>query len=206
VAIFIHLNFNQMTFDLEQVSELIRARRSVFPRQFDRDNPISDSLVWQILENANWAPTHKLTEPWRFSVFTGEGLKSFARFQAEAYKNRAGDSFREDQYQKLLSNPLLASHIISLGMKRHADKNIPEMEELAAVACAVQNIYLSVTAAGLGGYWTTGGVTFYEEALEFFGLEPQDRLMGFFYLARVAVPSPPSKRSPVGEKTRWINF
>ena len=59
-------------------------------------------LFNQMLENANWAPTHKLTEPWRFTVFTGDGLKTFAGLQASVYKNSAGDNFKEDNYQKLL--------------------------------------------------------------------------------------------------------
>lgn len=52
-------------------------------------------------------------------------------------------------------------------MKRTTNKNIPEVEDIEAVACAVQNMYLSVTAYGLGGYWTTGGVTYKEEAKSF---------------------------------------
>ena len=72
------------------------------------------------------------------------------------------------------------------------------------MACAVQNIYLSVTAYGFGGYWTTGGVTYKHSAKEFFGLQEDDRLMGFFYLGHVAVPSPATKRKPVEEKTEWV--
>ena len=48
--------------------------------------------------------------------------------------------------------PLKASHIIAIVMKRSAKKGIPEIEDIEAVSCAVQNIYLSVTAYGLGGY------------------------------------------------------
>ena len=46
---------------------------------------INDSIILQLLENANWAPTHKLTEPWRFKVFTDKGLKQFAEYQANEY-------------------------------------------------------------------------------------------------------------------------
>ena len=56
-------------------------------------------------------------------------------------------------------------------MKRHADKNIPEFEEIAAVACAVQNMHLTAAAYNVGCYWTTGGVTNNEAAKPFFGLD-----------------------------------
>ncbi len=61
--------------DALQVNELIRTRRSVFPDQLDKDKIIPDAIVWQLLENANWAPNHKKTEPWRFMVFSGDEKK-----------------------------------------------------------------------------------------------------------------------------------
>ena len=78
------------------------------------------------------------------------------------------------------------------------------MEDIAAVACAVQNIYLSITAYGLGGYWTTGGVTYFEHAKEFFGLGEHDRLMGFFYIGYIAQPSTGATRLPLDVKVKWV--
>lgn len=193
-----------MEFDINQLNQLMHDRRSTFPKQYDAGKPVADAIIQQMLENANWAPTHKLTEPWRFTVFTGKGLQTFAGLQASVYKNTAGTGFKEENYQKLLATPLLASHIISLGMKRHADKNIPEFEEIAAVACAVQNMYLTAAAYGVGCYWTTGGVTNNEAAKPFFDLDASDKLLGFMYVGVIAVPSAPGKRGPVAEKVKWI--
>jgi nitroreductase len=190
--------------DPESLSNLIRSRRSIFVNQLVPGKQIPEEIICRILENANWAPTHKQTEPWRFTVFSGVGLEKLAAFQAALYKSGSGDKFKEDKYQKLLLNPLKCSHVLSIGLKRSPSSFIPEMEEIAAVACAVQNIYLSVTAFGLGGYWTTGGVTYMQEAKSFFNLNPDDILMGFFYLGYIAIPSPPGKRKPVEEKTIWV--
>ncbi len=192
------------SIDPKQLDALIASRRSVFTNQFVPGKIIPDNIIQQLLENANWAPTHKLTEPWRFTVFSGKGLKKLAEFQATLYKKNAGDKFRQDKHEKLLRTPLECSHVIALGMKRHKEANIPEMEEIAAVAAAVQNIYLSTTAYGIGGYWSTGGITFDEEAKPFFDLGPDDRLMGFFYLGYVQIPSPQGKRKPVKEKIVWV--
>ena len=191
--------------EAERVNQLIRGRRSVFPDQFEKGRPVADEIIWQLLENANWAPNHKHTEPWRFRVFTGKGLSSFAEFQAARYKETAGDRFRQDKYEKLLSNPLSCSHIIAILMRRSVNVNIPEAEEIAAVACAVQNIWLSAPAYGLGGYWSTGGVTYDPAAREFLELKEGDRLMGFFYLGAVRVASPGGVRGPVREKTIWVS-
>ncbi|HLY71921.1 MAG TPA: nitroreductase family protein, partial [Puia sp.] len=66
---------NENVFDTVQLNLLFQKRRSVFPEQYVAGKKIPDEIVMQLLENANWAPTHKLTEPWRFVVFSGEGLK-----------------------------------------------------------------------------------------------------------------------------------
>jgi nitroreductase len=185
-------------------NRLARMRRSVFPKQFVPGGKVPDDIVLQSLENATWAPNHGHTEPWHFVVFTGDGLKKFAEFQSELYKVTSGDAFNEGKYQKLKDQPLLASHIIAIGMKRSESK-IPEIEEIEAVACAVQNIYLSITAYGYGGYWTTGGITYVPQAKHFFGLGPNDKLLGFFYIGQVAVPSPGAKRKSLEEKGEWRN-
>ena len=193
-----------MNFNIEEINRLIRKRRSVFPKQFAAGKSIPEEIVNQILENATWAPTHGLTEPWFFIVFTGEGLKKLAQFQSELYKSSAGEKFKEDKYQNLANNPLKASHVIAICMKRDPNKKIPEVEEIESVAAAVQNIYLTVTAYGLGGYWTTGGITYNEKAKEFFSLNEEDKLLGFFYLGQVAIPSPDSKRKSIEEKVSWV--
>lgn len=162
------------------LNELIKKRRSVFPDQFEAGKKIDDAIIQQILENATWAPNHGLGEPWHFTVFTGEGLQSLANFQSNLYKQEAGESFNEGKYIKLQQQPLKASHIISIGMKRSAKKSIPEIEDIEAVSCAVQNIYLSVTAYGLGGYWTTGGITYMDKAKPFFDLGEEDKLLWIF--------------------------
>ena len=194
-----------MSFTPEYFNELVRARRSVFPDQFDTSRKIPDEIIRQVVENATWAPNHGQTEPWEFTIITGEGLKKLASFQSELYKKEAGADFNEGKYIKLQNQPLKASHIISIGMKRTTTKRIPEIEDIEAVACAVQNIYLSITAYGLGGYWTTGGITYVEEAKKFFGLEDEDKLLGFFYAGYIAIQSASAKRKPLDEKVKWLN-
>lgn len=195
-----------MKFDVDEVNRLIKARRSVFSKSYLPGRRVDDKVVQQILENANWAPTHKLTEPWRFVVFTGNGLQRLAEFQAECYKQVAerDGTFKEDRYQNLKTKPLHSSHIIAVGMKRDQQKRIKEVEEIGAVFCAIQNMHLTATAYGVGCYLSTGGVTYFEETKSFFGLEPEDRLIGFLHLGVVDELPREGKRQPIKEKINWI--
>lgn len=202
-TVYIFAQIGSMTPDL--FNELARNRRSTFPDQLEAGKKVDDTIIREILTNATWAPNHGKQEPWHFTVFSGDGLKKLAAFQSKLYKETAGENFKENSYSKLQQNPLKASHIIAIGMKRSTNKNIPETEDIAAVACAVQNIYLSVTTYGLGGYWTTGGITYLDEAKPFFGLGEQDRLLGFFYIGYIAIPSTGTTRLPLEEKVTWVN-
>jgi len=193
-------------YDVEQLNDIILNRRSIYPRQYDKGKAVPDEVIWQILENANRAPNHKQTEPWRFKVFSGEGRRYFAELQAEIYQEYAGEDYNEGRYQKLLEYPMLASHVISIGMRRNEQGILPENEEIQAVSCAVENMFLTVTAYGLGSYWTTAGITYFEQAKAHFDLGEKDKLMGFFYIGYIAIPYKSlSKRSPVQTKVEWIN-
>lgn len=195
-----------MKFSIEETNNLLRNRRSIYPAMYS-DVPVDDTIINDMLENANWAPTHKLTEPWRFVVFKGEGLKKLAAFQSELYKTlstKAGN-FDASKFEKLATKPLMASHIIAIGMKRDPKALVPEIEEISAVACAVQNMYLTATANGVGCYWGSGGITYKEEAKSFFGLGAEDKLLGFLYVGNLKTDKwPTGKRGPIEEKVSWV--
>ena len=195
-----------MKFDIEQLNEVIAKRRSIFPKDYS-DEKVPEHIIKQMLTNANWAPTYGTTEPWRFVVFTGDGLQKLATFQSELYKKVSTEkgSFAENTFNKLANNPLKASHIIAIGMKRDPRLKIKEIEEVEAVACAVQNMYLTATAYGVGCYWGSGGITYLEEAKPFFGLGEEDLLLGFFYVGMPAIDWPEGKRASVEEKVTWVS-
>lgn len=194
-----------MRFDVTAFNQLIKNRRSVFPKDYSGER-VDDAIVNQMLENANWAPTHKLTEPWRFVVFAGEGLKKLATFQSECYKKvtTSDGTFKEDRYQNLLTKPMESSHIIAVGMKRDEKKSVPEWEELGAVFCAIENMYLTATAYGIGCYLSTGGITTFEEAKEFFGLGKEDKLLGFLNIGKPKGAMPEGRRKSIEEKVKWV--
>ena len=113
--------------------------------------------------------------------------------------------FNENKFEMLKNKPLLASHVISIGMKRDEKERLPEIEEVEAVACAVQNMYLTASAHGVGCYWGSGGVTYFEEAKPFFDLEPNDKLLGFMFLGYPKSDWPESKRKPIEDKVTWVS-
>lgn len=179
-----------MRFNVSEINECIRTRRSIYPAQFS-ERRVAKELIEVMLENARWAPTHKLTQPWRFKVFYGKGVKTFAEFHSEKYKAITSEAdFKPMKYKKLRNNAEKSSAIIALIMHRDEQERVPEEEEIASVAMAVQNIYLTCSAYGLAGYWGSGGLTRTPEMHDFLHLANNERCMGFFYLGYPALDWP----------------
>lgn len=186
---------------IETVNQIIRTRRSIFPPEYI-DKAIPRDVIEAILENANFAPTHRLTQPWRFTIFRGEGLKKLADFLGETYRSQTTpESFSEAKYEGTRNKVLKSSCVIAINMALHPEK-VPEWEELAAVASAVQNMWLTATALDVGAYWSTpGNLTALEHFLH---LEPNQKCVGLFFMGYHQAKEKPAVRKPIDEKLTWV--
>ena len=183
------------------ISEIIKTRRAVFPVQYNNE-PISKKEIHQILEAANWAPTHRRTEPWRFKVIQGASQKRLAEFLSETYKNRT-ENYSEFKYKKYQENPVKAACIIAICMQRDPFEAIPEWEEIAATAMAVQNMWLTAHDMKIGAYWGSPGIIKFMN--EFFEMQAGERCLGFFYMGKYDGDLPKGVRNTsIKEKTTWL--
>lgn len=177
------------------ISNILRSRRSTYPRDFNGVK-IKDDIVKEILENANYAPSHKMTQPWFFKIYSEEKKKHLAR----EILNLNPDSSESFQ-KKLLENFNKSSHIICVCMKRH-ENIVPEWEEIAATSMSVQNIWISLVNSNIGGYWSTP--KYIKNLSGFLNLNDHERCLGFFYLGCVNSISPRNiVRNNIDEKTTW---
>lgn len=194
-----------MKYDLSEVNEVIRNRRSIYPEQFS-DRKVHREQIEALLTNATWAPNHGMTQPWRFKVFMGKGLQKLSKFQSTLYQSITEETdFNEMNFNKLKNRPLVSSAVIAICMKRQKSGKIPEIEEIEAVACSVQNMYLTATAYGLAVYWSSGGPTYRHETKTFLGLDEADRCLGFFYIGYPAIEWPKGQRKPIEYVSEWID-
>ena len=186
------------------IDQLIRRRRAIYPKTYLPGKPIARDLIERLLENANWAPTHKMTEPWRFRVFhSEESRRQLGAYLVDYYqKNTAQDEFSAEKMKKMADNPLRSGAVIAICIQPDPTAGLPEWEEVAAVACAVQNMWLTCTEIGLGCYWSTPSAIL--QAKDLLQLQPDERCLGLFYLGWHDLPELPGKRGPVENKTRWF--
>jgi nitroreductase len=136
-------------------------------------------------------------------VFRDKARQRLGQYLADWYKDNApAEQFLERKYRKALNNPQRSSCVIAICMQRDLQERIPEWEELAAVAAAVQNMWLSCTAYGIGCYWSSPRPIL--EADDFLGLKESERCLGLLYMGYHDMPDVEGKREPVEEKVEWI--
>lgn len=194
---------------VEILCKAIAHRRSLGIARLLPD-PVDPALVWRALEAADWAPSHGDTEPWRFTVYTGDARQALGEAFAEAYKQEAeaNGEFKENTYQGQRERAFGSPVWISIGMqpavRRDGSLKMSVEEELMAVSGAVQNLHLVASAQGLAGMWLSKGVFKHPHVARFAGLtEPHGRLLGFFILGWPAIAWPQGERRPLSEKVRW---
>jgi nitroreductase len=121
-----------------ELEEAIRTRRT---HKAYGSEPVDDATLDELFELATWAPSHRLTNPWRFRVL---GPASLARLMEAAGPEAAG---------KLARAPTL----VAVSAVQTGDP-VQDEEDLLATACAAYIVLLAAHARGLAGYWRTPSV------------------------------------------------
>jgi len=185
------------------ISELIKNRRATPPR-FLSKNEISKEIIEQLLENANWAPTHKNTEPWRFKIYRGEKKQQLASNILSMLNGeiKNGTKLNPQKIEKFTSGIENVPVTIAIIFERDSAERIPEWEEIAAVSMAVQNMWLTATSMGLGAFWSTP--EFLPLLSDLLNIKRGQKLLGFFYVGEIAIDYPSPGRGKIEDKIEWL--
>ena len=163
------------------VKNIIKARKSIFPAEYTGE-PIPQEVIDDILDIATYAPNHKKTKPWRLKAFRGAEKTALGAELQRLYKEHApADKFSEDTYNALAQKVSKTDTIISISVEFSG--KVPQWEEVAAVAMAVQNMYLLCTAYELGCYWATPA--FAPKLKDFLHLSENQESYGIFFIGNL---------------------
>ncbi|MDF1753420.1 MAG: nitroreductase [Verrucomicrobiales bacterium] len=193
---------------LAAANALIRRRRTIKPKDMS-EKTIEKEHLAAILENGNWAPTHGMTQPWRFFVFTEDGRQRLADYLQSLYKKLTPEAeVQPAKFEKLGTSPLQAPVVIAVGMSRQDIEKIPEIEEIEAVACAVQNMHLTASALGMAAAWLSPPICYSDEMRTWLGMpDERDKCLGFLYLGwpKDETEWPEGTRDDLTDKVVWVN-
>ena len=183
------------------VLDVIRQRRSVYP-QFFIDREISKSILEVILEAANWAPTHKRTEPWRFYVFTEESKQQLGKFLQNKIMEMYPPEKAATKGKKAYDKCKQAAAIIAITYHRDEKESVPVWEEIAATAMSVQNMWLACHSLNIGTYWSSTKAK--QHLHKHIEMPDSETCLGFMYLGYHRMPDINIQRTSMKEKVTWI--
>jgi nicotinate-nucleotide--dimethylbenzimidazole phosphoribosyltransferase len=144
------------------LAEVIAARRDV--RRF-RPDPVGDDILHEVLAAGHAAPSVGHSQPWRFLVVQDPHLRASAAVMADRARLAQARRLDEDSGRHLRSLQLEGIREAPVGVVVCCDRRgrpagvlgratFPDAD-LWSCACAVENIWLTARAHGLGLGWVT---------------------------------------------------
>ncbi|MFM9005432.1 MAG: nitroreductase family protein, partial [Flavobacteriales bacterium] len=132
-----------MKYNLSEITDVIRNRRTIVPEKYS-SRKVHREQIELMLNNALWAPTHGMTQPWRFHVFLGEGVVPLSTISPQLYKETSPpEKFNVAKFDRMSLRLQKSSAVIAVCMERDVTGKIDETEEIEAVACSIQNAMLT---------------------------------------------------------------
>jgi nitroreductase len=183
------------------VLKALRTRRSIGKL----DDRVSDEQIRTMIEAAVWAPNHRLTEPWRFTVLRGAARERLGCVWAEiaAKRTELQGEEREAFLRRERGKPMRAPALIVVSTRTDPDP-IVAVEDFAATAAAVQNLLLAAQELGLGSMWRTGELAYAPEVKEHLGLSLDDRIVAIVYVGKPAMEPPKARLRESERNVRWL--
>ncbi|MEK3724480.1 nitroreductase family protein [Paenibacillus sp. FSL H8-0034] len=172
----------------------IRSRRTL--RAFT-DEPVSEQLVMELLNDAVWAPNHGLREPWRFLFVPSEQKGAFIEHLMPAF-----DTAQQEKMRPYLHAQASAFLIVIMPDKDTHDKQWEE--DLMASAALIQNFQLLAWERKLGVVWKTNDHNWNPAVRERLGVQSGEKITGMLHLGHFEddqVPPPKKPRTPAEVKT-----
>jgi nitroreductase len=180
--------------------EAIRTRRTVGKSEGD----VPRETIAELIEAATWAPNHKLTQPWKFTVVAGAARERLGEVWASEAVADVDPAKRDAIFEGEKKKPLRSPVLIIVSVR--TDKNpVTAEEDLIATAAATQNILLAAHAKGLSAAWKTGKIVSSPGVKRFLGLDPSDRIIAVVYLGAVAKEEPAVRGRNVASTIKWLD-
>ena len=182
-----------------ELLEAIKTRRTIGKSTGE----VPRETIVELIEAATWAPNHKMTQPWRFSVLTGSARERLGQVWAQSAAANVPADQRDAFIAGEAKKPLRSPVVIVVSVRTDANPIMAE-EDFAATAAAVQNLLLAAHAKGLAGAWKSGKICYSDVVKGFLGLDRSDRIIGLIYLGAVAVEDAPIKPRDAQRVIHWM--
>jgi len=168
-----------------------------------KQDPVPRALIEKLLSAAVQAPNHYKVRPWRFVVLTGNARNKLGDVFAASQLDRKPD-LPPEASDKTRGLPLRAPLLIAVGVDKPSEEKVLEVENIAAVAAACQNILLAAQAEGLAVKWRTGNWARDEKVKEYLGFSADQHLIAYLYIGYPEFTAEHEPRPSFEDRTVWM--
>lgn len=185
------------------IIQALKERRAI--RNYE-ERAVEDEKIEQLLEAATYAPNDRLREPWNFYVIKDEAKQRYEKLAEEFLLERfpTKPNLVESSLKVVTSTPV----VIVVAADQIPDDADASMDNVFAVCCAIQSMWLAASELGLGFVWRTRGVGLVhdERMHQFIGSPENQKVVGTIFIGypKEGQEVPATKRTPYSEKTVWL--
>ena len=180
----------------------IRTRRSVGKSLGD----VSRETIAELIEAATWAPNHKLTEPWHFTVVAGAARERLGEVWAREASADAAPDKRDAIFAGEAKKPLRSPALIVVSVRTDARTRSRRMKIWPQRRRPCRILLLAAHARGLSGAWKTGEMVSNPAVKQFpRGIEPTERVIAVVYLGAEAQETSAARDRSVASRITWLD-
>lgn len=153
------------------IAAIIRERRAV--KKGYTSKKVEEETVRDLLEDAIWAPTHGMRQPWRFIFIDKDNLPSFAKKVSQTYTPDM-----QQNREEYLNEP----NAILVVIMEEPEKQKQWEENYGAVSSLIQNFWLLAWEQDLGVVWKTNPHIYDPQVKEILNVSENEKIVGFIHL------------------------
>lgn len=155
------------------VREAIISRRSI---KLFNGQPVDREDLFEIINDAIWAPNHGNREPWRCIVGVGNNLSKIHEILRYVAIPKWQD-LTSDELEKQMKKFTLPGAIVFVVVKEDVRQK-ERLEDFAAASCFIQNMQLLAWERGVGTCWKTPPLIENPVLYQMLNVNPGERIIG----------------------------
>lgn len=155
--------------NLQRLAERIRGRRTV---ALYLQTPVDRQVVLDAIEVARWAPNHHVTEPWHFYLLGDQTMKENVELIRRITSENGGAD--KGDFKAKAAAAIPGWLVLTC---RKSEDDVLQREDYASCCCAMQNLMLYLSEAGVGSKWATGAIAEDGRFLDMLGIDREKELV-----------------------------
>ncbi|QTD40332.1 nitroreductase [Sporosarcina sp. Te-1] len=181
------------------VEQAIISRRTI--KAFKPD-PVDVDEIIELLNVAKWAPNHKLTEPWRFQLYTEKGKDTFAQAYVDS-QTKADGEIPEKVQRKSEYFRNIPLHLVVIMPEDPRQRRWDE--DYGAVSTMIQNFQLAAWERGIGMIWRSNDWIYDPVFREAIGVKPGEKVVATLMIGYPKHVPAPQERTDIRELLEIID-